>query len=326
LSANNENGAQKRTRFATASPEQALWLIYALVGATIAQTTLVLLGNEVHHSVWLLAILAAAIGQGLLLPARFAWFGLLAAAVLWVIARQTMAIWMPARLPQSMLEVAGLILNVALAVWLRRDWEPLQQERQDFLSLRQVLLAGEAGTGLLSRQVAELRLTEEVDRARQFRRPLGLLLVEIEPLPRRAAGDADPSEVQQALVRQLVSASLVHDIPFRADSNRVGLILPERAWDSLYQDIDAIVDTLRRAMWIDRKGRSHQVVHHVRLRFGLGTYQGEVSGTIDLMRAAEDSLSVGRDLADIGETSVTAYAMPATPILNSGPVSADEEE
>jgi hypothetical protein len=326
LSANNENGVQKRTRFATASTEQLLWLIYALVGATIAQTTLVLLGNDVNHSVWLLAILAAAIGQGLLLPSRFAWFGLLAATVLWVIARQTMDIWVPASLAQSMLEVAGLILNVALAVWLRRDWEPLQQERQDLLSLRHILLAGEAGTGLLPRQVAELRLTEEVDRARQFRRPVGLLLVEIEPLPRQAAGDVDPSEVQQALVRQLVSASLVHDIPFRADSNRVGLILPERDWDSLYQDIDAIVAALKRALWIDREGRSHQILHHARLGFGLGTYQGELSGTIDLMRAAEDSLSVSRDLADIGEASVTAYAMPATPILNSGPVSADQEE
>ena len=326
MSANTENGAQKRTRFATASIEQLLWLIYALVGATIVQTTLVLLGNEVNHSVWLLPILAAAIGQGLLLPSRFAWFGLLAATVLWVIARQTMDIWVPASLPQSMLEVAGLILNVALAVWLRRDWEPLQQERQDLLSLRRILQAGEAGTGLLPRQVAELRLTEEVDRARQFQRPVGLLLVEIEPLVRQAAGNVDPSEVQQALVRQLVSASLVHDIPFRADSNRVGLILPERAWDSLYQDIDAIVDALRSALWIDREGRSHQVLHHARLRFGLGTYQGEVSGTIDLMRAAEDSLSVGRDLADVGETSVTAFAMPATPILDLRPVSADGEE
>jgi len=326
LIANHENGTQAQARSASASTEQLLWLLYALVGATIAQTTLVLLGNEVNQSIWLLAILAAGIGQALLLPSRFAWFGLLAALVLWVIARQTMDIWVPDQLLQSMLEIAGLILNVALAVWLRRHWEPLQQERQELLSLRQILLAGEAGTGLLPRQVAELRMIEEVDRARQFRRPVGLLLVEIEPLPGTAARDVDPSEVQQAIVRQLVSASLVHDIPFRADSSRVGLILPERSWDSLYQDTDSIVAALREALWIDREGRSHQVLNHARLRFGLGTYQGGASGTIDLMRAAEDSLSVGRDLADIGESSVTAYAMPATPILGSGPVSADEEE
>jgi hypothetical protein len=303
-----------------------LWLLYALVGATILQSALVLLGNQVYDSVWLLVILAAGIGQGLLLPSRFAWFGLLAATVLWVMARQVLGIWVQARLLQSMLEVAGLVLSVVLAVRFRRDWEPLKQERQELLSLREILLAGEAGTGLLPRQVAELRLTEEVDRARQFQRPVGLLLVEIEPLEQGSAGELTWREVQQAVIRQLVSASLVHDIPFRADRNRVGLILPERDWDSLYRDTELIVSALRGGLFIDGEGRSHEVLQHARLEFGLGTYQGETSGTIDLMRAAEDSLSIGRDLSDIGETSVTAYAMPATPILDSGPVAADEEE
>lgn len=323
---NNENGIQSQNRPATASTEGVLWLLYALVGATMLQSALVLLGNEVYDSVWLLVILAAGIGQGLLLPSRFAWFGLLAATVLWVMARQVLGIWVQARLLQSMLEVAGLVLSVVLAVRFRHDWEPLQQERQELSSLREILLAGEAGTGLLPRQVAELRLIEEVDRARQFRRPVGLLLVEIEPLNQGSAGELTWSEVWQAVIRQLVSASLVHDIAFRADTNRLGLILPERDWDSLYRDTELIVSALRGGLFIDGEGHSHEVLQHARLEFGLGTYQGETSGTIDLMRAAEDSLSVGRDLADIGETSVTAFAMPATPILDSGPISADEEE
>jgi GGDEF domain-containing protein len=323
---NNENGIKSQNQPAAASTERVLWLLYALVGATILQSALVLLGNEVNNSVWLLVILAAGIGQGLLLPSRFAWFGLLGATVLWVMARQALGIWVQAHLLQSMLEVAGLMVGVVLAVRFRREWEPLQQERQDLLSLRQILLAGEAGTGLLSRQVAELRLAEEVDRARQFQRPVGLLLVEMEPLHQGSTGQLAWSEVQQAVIRQLVSASLVHDIPFRAEANRVGLILPERDWDSLYRDTESIVSALRQGLFIDGEGGPHEVVHHAALGFGLGTYQGEASGAIDLMRAAEDSLSVGRDLADIGETSVTAYAMPATPILDSGPISADEEE
>jgi hypothetical protein len=323
---NNENGNQSKIRPATASTEGVLWRLYALVGVTILQSALVLLGNGVNDSVWLLVILAAGIGQGLLLPSRFAWFGLLASTVLWVIARQALGIWVQAHLLQSMLEVAGLVASVVLAVRFRRDWEPMQRDRQELLSLRQILLAGEAGTGLLPRQVAELRLAEEVDRARQFQRPVGLLLVEIEPLQQGPAAELARGEVQQAVIRQLVSASLVPDIPFRADENRVGLILPERDWDSLYRDTESIVSALRQGLYIDGEGRPHEVVHHARLGFGLGTYQGEASGTINLMRAAEDSLSVGRDLADLGETSVTAYAMPATPILDSGPVSADEEE
>jgi hypothetical protein len=325
LSTKDEKGESAQTPAAAASIEGLLWLLYALVGAAIAQSTLVLLGNEVASAVWLLAILAVGIGQGLLLPSRFAWFGLLAVVVAWVMARQVMGLWLPARLAQSMLEVAGLVLNLGLAMWLRRDWEPLQEERQELFSLRQILLAGEVGTGLLSRQVAELRLAEEVDRARQFQRPLGLLLVEIEPLPVGADSDVDMNEVQQAIIRQLVSVSVVHDIPFRAGLNRVGLILPERDWDNLYRDTDSIVAALRGGLFIDRQGQAHQVLQHVSLCFGLGIYQGQVPGPVDLMRAAEDSLSVSRDLAGLGEGSVAAYAMPATPILDSDPASAGAE-
>ena len=77
---------------------------------------------------------------------------------------------------------------------------------------------------------------------------------------------------------------------------------------------------------MDAEGRSHHVLHSVKLNFGLATYQGETSGTIDLMGAARDSLSVSRDLAGIGETSVSAYAMPATPIVGSKALATDEEE
>jgi hypothetical protein len=306
--------------------ERPIWLLYALVGVAILQSALVLRGNEPNQSVWLLALLAAGIGQALLLPSRFAWFGGLAAVVLWVMFRQATGVWVRAQLLQGLLEVLGLSLSIVLAVRFRRVWEELQQEVQELVALRQVLVAGEAGTGLLPQQVAELRLLEEVDRARQFRRPLGLLLVEIDQLPEMPVEQIGPREVHQAVVRQLVSASLVQDIPFRIDLNRVGLIMPERDWASLYRDTEAIVTALKGASFLDGNGRSQNVVRCARLSFGLGTYQGEASGTIDLMRAAEDSLNVSRDLAGIDEASVTAYAMPASPIIGARLAAADEEE
>jgi GGDEF domain-containing protein len=225
-----------------------------------------------------------------------------------------------------MLEIAGLIANIILAVKLRQSWEPLDQDMEELQTLRRLLVAGESGTGLLPRQVAELRLVEEVDRARQFRRPLGLLLVDIEDLAKSPAHQLQALEAHQALVRQLASTSLVHDIPFRMGPNQVGLILPERDWDGLYQDAESIINALKGAVFVDAEGRSHQVLHLVGLNFGLATYQGETSGTIDLMGAAQDSLSVSRDLAGIGETSVSAYAMPATPIVGAQAFTADEEE
>lgn len=326
MTTDDKHATETPRRPATTDTERLVWLLYGLVGAAILQSALALLGNEPTQSVWLLALLATGIGQALLLPSRFAWFGGLAAIVLWVMFRQATGVWIRDELLQSVLEVLGLSLNIVLAVRFRQGWEELQREVQELSALRQVLVAGEAGTGLLPHQVAELRLVEEVERARQFGRPLGLLLVEIEQLPGTPMEQIAAQEMHQAVVRQLVSASLVQDIPFRIDLNRVGLIMPERDWTSLYRDTEVIVAALKGASFLDSDGHLRNVTHYGRLCFGLGTYQGEASRKVDLMRAAEDSLSVSRDLADIGQASVTAYAMPASPIVDSKPIAADEEE
>jgi len=318
--------------------EKQLWDLYVLIGGTVVQSVLVLLGNVPRMSAWLLTLLAVGIGQGLLLPSSVGWAGGLTVVVLWVLFRQVAGVWVQAELVQSLLEIVGLSLNVVLAVRYRQAWQQQQHELQELRALREVLVAGDVGTGLLPREVGELRMAEEVDRAMLFRRPLGLLLVEIEQLPELPTGKADasassieplstsPREVYQAVIRQLTSASLVHDIPFRIAPNLVGLIMPERDWDKLYKDAEAIVNALRSASFLDREGHSRFAHRYVKLSFGLGTYQGEVVGTIDLMRAAEDSLSISRDLADLGEAPVAAYAMPATPIIESRLVVSDEEE
>lgn len=321
MTIHNDNAKQGQSSSAT-SGETSIWLLYAILGLAIFQSALVLLGNTQDQAVWLLVLLAATIGQGLLLPSRFAWFGGLAAVVLWVMARQTLGIWVQSQLVQSMLEVAALVAGLVLVAQFRRRWEQMQTHLDELGSLRDVLIAGEAGSGLLPWEVAELRLKEEVDRAHQFGRPVGLLLVSIEGLDEPRDPEFEAEEVERALVRQLVSNSLVHDVPFRITSGQLGVILPERSWDSLYRDAESTVQALRQATFLGQDGHARRVPEHVRLDFGLGTYQGERAGDIDLMRAARDSLSVSRDLADIGETRVTAYAMPATPIVASGPESA----
>jgi hypothetical protein len=311
---------------ATATTERLIWTFYAALAAAILQTTLVLLGNEPDQSIWLLVLLALGIGQGLLLPSRFAWFGGLAVVVLWVMYRQATGTWIRAQLLQSTLEVGGLALSLVMIVRVRRGWEPVRRDLEELHSLREVLLAGEQGTGLLAPQVAELRLVEEVERARRFHRPLGLLLVEVEETAGTQPGGVQTREAHQALVRQLASVSLAQDIPIRLEENQVGLILPERSWESLYRDAESIVGALKNALFVDVEGQSHPVLDYLTLSFGLGTYQGELSGSIDLLRAARDSLSVSRDLAEIGQASVSAYAMPATPIVRAGPQAIDEEE
>ncbi|MBS1253393.1 MAG: hypothetical protein MAG451_02442 [Anaerolineales bacterium] len=302
------------------------WELYALIGTVIAESALITLGNLPHMSAWLLALLAVGVGQALLLPATAAWLTGLGVVVAWVLLRQAAGIWIQPELFQSLLELAGLSLSVVLAIRFRQIWQHQQEELQELRELEDLLVAGEVGTGLLPREVAELRLEEEIDRARQFQRPLGLLLVEIDALPKLEATDVQFRQVYQAITRQLTSASLVHDIPFRVGQSRIGLILPERSWDDLYDDAESIVNALHSATFLDREEQPQPAHDYIQLTVGLGTYQGERVEEIDLMGAAEDSLDISRDLAGLGEVSVSAYAMPAAGVVEPKLVLGEEEE
>ena len=128
MTTDHNDSTETAEHTAPATTEKLLWMLYALIGAAILQTALVLLGHEPEQAVWLVVLLAAGIGQGLMLPSRFAWFGGLAAVVLWVMFRQATGVWVRAELLQSMLEIAGLVLNIILAVRLRQNWDPLEQD------------------------------------------------------------------------------------------------------------------------------------------------------------------------------------------------------
>lgn len=322
---NATHAASESNRAITPATERQPWELFVLIGGTIAQSALILLGNTPSIAPWLLALLAAGIGQALLLPSTAAWLGGLAVVVLWVFLHRVTGIWLQAELAQRLLEIAGLGLLVALAIRYRKIWQRQQRELHELQELRQVLVAGEVGTGLLPREVGELRMLEEIDRARQFRRPLGLLLIEIEPISEPPEA-VDLNELYRAITRQLISTALVHDVPFRVDDRHIGLIMPERDWDRLYADADSIAKALRQSSFLDQEGRPRPVLDYARLYFGLGTYQGEVKATIDLMRAAGDSLSISRDLAELGEAPVSAYAMPAAPVVEPKLVLWDQEE
>lgn len=288
------------------------WELYALVGTLIAQTALVIVGNLPSVSLWLLLLLALGLGQALLLPTAAGLLGGLLVVVLWVLLRRATGILVAAELLQSGLEVGGFALNLLLAVGYARVWRRQQNELTELRSLQSVFV-GEAGTGLFPFEVAELRMREEVDRARAFHRPLGLLLVENDPKPGGEVGRE--KEAYRLIARQLTVAALVHDIPFRIDANRFGLLLPEMGWEDIYAHADEIVKLLENISLPDLRGESAAKPLPLNLHFGLGVYNGEYKGEIDLLRAAEDSLDINRDLAEFKTRSVSTYAMPAAPVI-----------
>jgi len=308
----------------TTSEDRYVWNFFVLIGITILLCALVVMGNTPQMSAWLLALLAIGIGQGLLLPSPISFLIGFITVFLWVLFRQITGVWSQQEFVQGLLEIIGLSVSVFLAIRIRQVWQQQNEELQELRGLRQVLVEGEVGTGLLPYEVANLRLLEEIDRAKMFKRPLGLLIIEIEALPKLDEGNVDFHDINQALTRQLTSVSLVHDIPFRITADKVGLIMPERNWNDLYHDTDLIANSLRNAKFIQKDGSMQETHEFIKLNFGLGTYQGEAGGQIDIVRAAEDSLNITRELSEIGEAPVSAHAMPAIQILNSDLTDSEE--
>lgn len=297
--------------------DSIFWLVFIFSGSIILLCTLVILGNVPQMSVWLLTLLAIGIGQGLLLPSPINSFVGFIIVILWVLFRQIAGVWSQEYFVLGLLETIGLGTSIFLATKIQQKWREQIEEINELRGLRKVLVAGEIGTGLIPFEVADLRLIEEIDRAKMFKRPLGLLIIEIEPLPKFNEAKVYLEEIHQAITRQLTSSSLIHDIPFRIKVNQLGLIMPERNWENLYLDADSIANQLRSTTFIQQDGSTQATNKFISLNFGLGTYQGESGGQIDIMRAAKDSLDISRELSAIGEKPISAHAMPAIQILET---------
>lgn len=306
---------KRRLRLPGTSDEQIVWLTFLLAIGLIVQVALVVTNHEPRAATWLLVITMVGIGQALLFPAGVGTLGSLLTVTAWLLFLQATNVWGEQARLGTVLEVTGLSLLLLLALAFRLYRQQEQSELAELRALRQVLVAGEAGTGLFPAEVAVLRLTEEVDRAQTFGRPLGLMLIEIVPREGTEMSPETRAEISRALARQLIAVALVHDLPFRQNDLRLGLIMPERNWEQLYEDAEKVTGGLSRAVYSDTRGLPRPVSGVAQLLFGLGTYNGELSGEVDLMRAAEDSLAVSQDLASMGEPPSSAYAMPAAPAV-----------
>lgn len=305
-----------------------IWTFIVLIALVIATTVFVTFGNLPQMTALLLGLLAVGVGQAILLPPMLASMGALLIIVAWVLLRLVTGIWIEAERAQNIVELGLLTITLLSALRIHILWTKQAQELASLRSLRDVLVADEGGSGLLPREVAELRLQEELGRAKLFRRPLGLLLIEIAAHQDQQIEPADLEEVDRAITRQLSSASLLHDIPFRLAADSVGLIMPERNWEQLYIDADKIIEAINGAALVDELGGTRSVLRYAGIQYGLGTYQGEPGEEqeVNLLRAARDSLSISRDTAVLGSAHVSAFALSAAPIMSDGPAMPDGEE
>ncbi len=286
------------------------WELCLLSALVITYTALVVVGNRIQVWPWLLALLGVGVIQALLLPLNTGALGGFASLVGWVMFRQMQGIWHPTLLMQNAVEVVGLIATIGLALLCNRVWRRHQHELDKLRKLQQLVAADDTGSGVLPFKVAQLRLAEEVNRACKFGRPIGVMLVDIE----QASPDLPNHELElisRAVARKLVQSATLHDTPFRLSPTRFGLILPERNEHQLYAVVEAIMSALHLARFLDRQLQSKYIREHANLAFGVGMYQGQHADKIDILRAAENSLLLYRDVGRDGPAPVASFAMLA---------------
>ncbi len=299
-----------RDEVAGTRSERQLWLMYALVGMTIVVSALVVWGNVPRMSAWLLVLLAAGIGQAVLLPTVAGCLGGLVVLAAWVLFREQTGTWQLGDSMQPVLELVGLCASVALAIWFRQTWAGDKKHLNSLQPLRTLVADHEGVSGLVSRQVAELRLAVEMERARSFGHPLGVILFEVTPRTGSALREAEVHEAYRAVARQLSNEVESYDTPFADGANRTGVIVPERSPDELRQLAESIAGCLAATVLIDAQGFPQPVAQALRLDCGLATYQGEAVESKALMQAAEESLRLScarpEEAATRGEVDVVS--------------------
>lgn len=265
------------------------WQVCGIVGGITLLVTATMFGHPFELSVWLLALLTIGIAQGLLFSTPYSLVGGLAISAAWVHLLQNAGVWLDPQ--QNLLELAGLVISIAMAIRYRQIWLEEQAQLHELHSLGALLLDGELATGFVSRSVAELRLLEESARAETSKRPVGLLLIEMQ----KVANPSEPSvsdqrfqQASKAIEGKFLKMIRSYDLPFRAQENRIGVILPERDATAMLMGKTKLCQALRHTIFIDNMGQTQQAMNIVRLGIGWAE-SGQATG-IELLTAAERTL------------------------------------
>lgn len=146
--------------------------------------------------------------------------------------------------------------------------------------------------GLLDADVAMGRLEEEVERAREHRRPLTLVILETELVGDDTGVDRG---ALRAVARIFEGRLRDGDVPFALGEDRLGAVLPEStaqsAWDRLGQIMDAVSDG--RYSRRDEEGTTSlcdDVVIHV----GVAELDAGTAGADDLLDVATAAIDRSR--------------------------------
>jgi hypothetical protein len=280
--------------------------LHLVIIGVVAQCLLVLTNSSVYPTYnfgtasWLVTLFAAGLLMVLALPGLLAGLAALGIMALWVVVRQVVDQWGVAHLAHLSLEIILLDLTFLAALSYRRESHTLRRTLTSLEALNDKLGLTQVEADLLPYAVGELRLTEEIERAAWFGRPLALLVVDLNsctsPVPAEQI-----AALRRAAYRQIRTHVGLHDIPFQIDAHRVGVILPERDWMGAMEALYHLEEALLRAGETHRVSRSVDDVLDIHIRMG-------VLG--DTRQTAREMIE---DAHELVQPPALAWVMPARP-------------
>ncbi|MEM7033612.1 MAG: hypothetical protein AAF629_28950 [Chloroflexota bacterium] len=268
---------------------------------------------EVQTALLLLGLLLLGLSQALLLPQPLSIIGGSTTVAVWVLVHQKQTLWSELLITDILLNLPLLSISLLSAMYIRYTWQNHRQGLLELTDLKDMLHEGEGGTGLVTHSVAELRLQEEMERSKASQRPVGLLLLSIDEINTVDVPNSELNLARQAIARSLVNQTRIYDLSFRTSQSQIGVILPEREWNILCDDVWVLCQAARRATYIDRTEQARSVSDIVQLRIGWAVNQVENGQAVaenpaDLMTMAESIIAVNYTSANTAQFEATAFS------------------
>ena len=262
-------------------------LLTLLISLTIA---LIIYNNSLRSAPIFMFLLM--MGIGLMITNGLKRRGLLGLFILSlsIVVKQFIGAWSRFNLLFNLLESLLFAATLALSGYL---YDNLQEYFEQFSRAKQqlkILDLEETGVGLIRPAIGLLRLKEETDRARRFRRPISLVLIQVQPQPGQTWERKQKLAVMRAIATTVKDATRVLDIPFLFDSEKIGLILT----DTEINGTNKVINNIQRQLTISRvitsDGSSHLLQKLAIVRFGYSVFLGLSTQSIDLQLAADAAL------------------------------------
>ena len=243
-----------------------------------------------------------------------------AGAALMILLKQIAGRWEPGAFIASGWEILLLIATGLLAGGVGRRVEALVTS--EARATESVEAPAFGSLGLLRPEFGEIRLEDEIDRARLYQRPLTVLKVAIDLIPDQPLLEAEREGISRAVARLNESMLRVTDILFAYGEDCIVAILPETDLEGAWLHVSRVVDAVKNATFVVRPtGTRHAVKDYAYVHFAVVVFPDHGDSAAELLAASAETIEYYRRQQDVASRE---RATPEIPMDGQLPLSSVE--